>query len=168
MVKRVGRRFFCSGDNAYPMNNSMMIPYSGVQRFEDYRLVYNFYLSQLRIRIECCFGRLSSKWRIFRRNLVYSTAKNSLIARIGAKLHNYVINADDLNLKQFDNDDLYNLEVDVLMNGPPGNRGYLSVRSVGRTTNILLPHDGDRREAIYIRMKEMDLQRLEHNVDHNG
>ena len=104
MIKRIGRLFFCSGDNAYPMNNSMMIPYSGVQRFEDYRLVYNFYLSQLRIRIECCFGRLTSKWRIFRRNLVYSTAKNSLIARIGAKLHNYVINADDLNLKQFDND----------------------------------------------------------------
>ena len=44
--------FFCSGDNAYPMNNSMMIPYSDVQIFEEYRLVYNFYLSQLRIRIE--------------------------------------------------------------------------------------------------------------------
>ena len=76
--------FFCSGDNAYPLKNTMLIPYSGSQRFDEYRDVYNFYLSQMRIRIEMAFGRLTTKWRIFRKDLSYSTKKNSLIARVGA------------------------------------------------------------------------------------
>ena len=117
--------FFCSGDNAYPLKNTMLILYSGSQRFQEYCDIYNFYLLQMRIRIEMAFGQLTTKWRIFRKDLSYSTKKNSLIARVGAKLHNYVINSDNLNLVQYDGDDYENLEVDKMVYGEEGNRGYL-------------------------------------------
>ena len=35
--------FFCSGDNAYPLKNNILIPYSGSQRFHEYRDVCNFF-----------------------------------------------------------------------------------------------------------------------------
>ena len=92
---------FISGDNAYPLQNNILIPYSGAEKFDEYKLVYNYLLCQLRIRIEMTFGRLTTKWRIFRTNLTYSTPKNSLICRVGARLHNYVINYDMKKKKRF-------------------------------------------------------------------
>ena len=64
---------------------------------EDQR-TYNFFLSQMRIMIECAFGRLTTKWRVFRRDLDYDMPKNAKICAVAAKLHNFVINqgiADD-------------------------------------------------------------------------
>ena len=83
-------QYFCSGDNAYPLSNKMLIPFSGASRHEGHNLTYNFYLLQLRIRIEMAFGRLTTKWRIFRSDLNCSTKKNCQIVRVGIKLHNYV------------------------------------------------------------------------------
>ena len=68
--------YFCSGDNTYTLSNTILIPYSGTQRDAEYHRDYNFYLSQLRIRIEMHFGRLTTKWRIFRQRLDCSTKKN--------------------------------------------------------------------------------------------
>ena len=57
--------FFLVGDNAYPLSDKLLIPFSGATKHRTYCRTYNFYLSQLRIRIEMAFGRLSTKWRIF-------------------------------------------------------------------------------------------------------
>ena len=58
--------YFCSEDNAYPLSNNMLIPFSGSERHDNkYNLIYNFYLFQLQIRIEMAFGRLTTAWRIF-------------------------------------------------------------------------------------------------------
>ena len=168
-LEQLEEGFFCSGDNAYPLQNNMIIPYSGSQQFHEYRDVYNFYLSQMRIRIKMAFGRLTTKWRIFRRDLSYSTAKNSLIARVGAKLHNFVINSDNLNLVQFDGEDFANLEVDELVDEPLGNRGYLPTRhQAGRIPDVTAHGDCNVREAIYSRIREMDLVRPNHNIEQNG
>ena len=61
--------YFCSGDNTYTLSNAMLIPYIGTQRDAEYHMECTFYLSQLQIRIEICFGRLTPKWKIFRRKL---------------------------------------------------------------------------------------------------
>ena len=53
---------------------------------------FNYFLSQLRIRIEMAFGRMTTKWRILRWNLENGTRRNSRIIRVYATLHNYVIN----------------------------------------------------------------------------
>ena len=69
-------KYFCSGDNAYPLINEMLIPFSESERHDnEYNMIYNFYLSQLRIRVKMTFGRLTTKWRIFRSYLTYNTEK---------------------------------------------------------------------------------------------
>ena len=125
------RRYLSCGDDAYPLINNMLIPYSGVQRFQEYFDVYILYLSRMRTCVETCFGKLTTKWRIFCSDLNYSTAKNALIVRVGAMLHKYVINEDSLNLRTFDNDDFESLEVEELEDWSD-NMGYLSLCDTGQ------------------------------------
>ena len=54
-------------DNAYTLSEHLLIPYSGVEKNDKSKDVCNFYISQLRARIEQAFGLLVSKWRIFKR-----------------------------------------------------------------------------------------------------
>jgi hypothetical protein len=82
------------GDNAYPLRNNLLIPYSGRQRNANFHRVYNFYLSQQRIRVEMAFARLTTKWRIFRRNLDLRLPKCSQIIAVACRLHNFVIDQD--------------------------------------------------------------------------
>ena len=158
--------YYISGDNAYPLSNNLLIPYSGSEKHEMYKDVYNFYLSQLRIRIEMCFGRLTTKWRIFRSDLTFSTPQNSLIARVGARLHNYVINADRLNFVNTESDNLMELEIEPLIDGPTGNMGYLPVRYTGAVNSFV--ENGEHRELKLQMIRERDMERPQHNVDRNG
>lgn len=57
--------YFLVGDNAYVLRDELLIPFSGNNVPERER-AFNVFLSQLRIRIETAFGRLTTKWRIFR------------------------------------------------------------------------------------------------------
>lgn len=87
------RQFFLVGDNAYVLDNQTVIAFSG-KNLDEYKRTYNFYLSQLRIRIEMAFGRLTTKWRIFRRKLDFNTSYCSQICCVAAILHNYIINKE--------------------------------------------------------------------------
>mmetsp|Transcript_2840 Transcript_2840/g.5176 ORF Transcript_2840/g.5176 Transcript_2840/m.5176 type:complete len:413 (-) Transcript_2840:41-1279(-) len=118
--------YFVGGDNAYPLQNSLLIPFSGAERFEPYKRSYNFLLSQLRIRIEMAFGRLTTKWRIFRSNLGSDVELNSQIVRVGFKLHNFVIRAENLSFNIPDtNRDA--LGIEPIEDGPIGNNGFLEL-----------------------------------------
>eukprot|EP00978_Attheya_sp_CCMP212_P006253 scaffold14179_cov49-Attheya_sp.AAC.3 len=77
--------------------------------------------NQMRIRIEMAFGRLSTKWRIFRRNLDFPTELNSHIVEV----HNFVIRSDGLNFVEVSDDKWESLEVESWDEGPEGNKGYL-------------------------------------------
>ena len=78
-VDNLPEEYFIIGDNAYLLTNKMLIPFSGADRFDEYKRTYNFYLCQLWIRIEMAFGRLTTKWRIFRSNLACSCKTNTQI-----------------------------------------------------------------------------------------
>jgi DDE superfamily endonuclease len=54
---------------------------------------YNFYLSQLRIRVEMAFGMLVNKWWIFKSPLMHNTTKASAIIQCAMRLHNLCISA---------------------------------------------------------------------------
>ena len=54
--------FFASADNAYPLSRKILIPFSGSSSGIECNRTYNYYLSQLRIRIEMAFGLLTTKW----------------------------------------------------------------------------------------------------------
>jgi hypothetical protein len=57
---------------------------------------YNFYHSQLRIRIECAFGMLTKRWAILRSAIPVgvTVAKTVALVLALAKLHNYCIEED--------------------------------------------------------------------------
>mmetsp|Transcript_27871 Transcript_27871/g.52267 ORF Transcript_27871/g.52267 Transcript_27871/m.52267 type:complete len:82 (-) Transcript_27871:8-253(-) len=68
---------------------NIIVPFSGAERFQEYKKDYNYLLSQLRTRIEMWFGLLTTKWRIFRRNLDRSVAMNSNIVEVGFCLQKF-------------------------------------------------------------------------------
>ena len=92
-------RFVLFGDNAYLNSSYMATPFTNVggdpnRAAEDN---YNFFHSQLRIRVECAFGMLVQRWGILRmampRNL--SVAKVVCMVIALAKLHNFCIGESD-------------------------------------------------------------------------
>ena len=68
-VSSLPRGFYLVGDNAYSLLDTLLVPYSGVDKLDPSKDAFNFYLSQLRIRIEQAFGVLVNKWRIFKKPL---------------------------------------------------------------------------------------------------
>ena len=69
-IKSIPNSFFVLGDNAHELCNELLILFSGAQKAQPENNIYNFFLSQLKIRIEIAFDRLTTKWRIFRSNLL--------------------------------------------------------------------------------------------------
>jgi hypothetical protein len=53
------------------------------------RDAFNFFLSQLRIRIEQAFGMLVMKWRIFKRPLEVKFWRTTIIIEAAFRLHNF-------------------------------------------------------------------------------
>ncbi|KAI2501607.1 DDE superfamily endonuclease [Fragilaria crotonensis] len=83
------------GDNAYLSTPYMATPYAAV--LGGTKDSYNFYHSQLRIRIECTFGMLTHRWAILRSAIPMNVTIQKTVALVMAlaKLHNYCIDADD-------------------------------------------------------------------------
>ena len=87
--------FFIGGDNAYTVTQKLVTPYRKAEFSDDtHKRTYNYYLSQLRIRIEMAFGRLTTKWRRLRSTLHFANKTNSQIIRVCTKLHNFCIRMD--------------------------------------------------------------------------
>ena len=82
------------GDNAYLNTPYMATPYAAVSGGT--KVAYNFYHSQLRIRIECTFGMLTHRWAILRSAIPMNVSVQKTVALVLAlaKLHNYFIDAD--------------------------------------------------------------------------
>ena len=83
--------FYIGADNAYPLSRKILIPFTGPELDSEPKRAYNFYISQLRIRIEMAFGRLTTKWRILRTTLACLPKNNAKIIRVCMKLHNFCI-----------------------------------------------------------------------------
>jgi hypothetical protein len=84
--------YFLVGDNAHVLSEHMLIPFfSGSQRSYPLNSVFNYFLSQLRIRIEMAFGLLSTKWRIFHRAMEIQPEGTKQVVMACARLHNFII-----------------------------------------------------------------------------
>jgi hypothetical protein len=94
------------GDKAYMNASYMATPYPAVSGGT--KDAYNFYHSQLRIRIECTFGILTHQWSILRRAIPMNVSIKKTVALVFAlaKLHNYCIDqSDNSDLTYFANDE---------------------------------------------------------------
>jgi hypothetical protein len=85
--------YFIIANNAYELSESVLIPYSGAEKYLwVYYDAYNYHLSSLRIKIEQAFGLFTTKWHIFCSNLDETDLENcSKIIRVAFQLHNFVI-----------------------------------------------------------------------------
>ena len=82
-------------DAAFPLGESLLTPFVGVHRHSNpYHDSFNFYLSQLRIRVEMAFGRLVNKFRILSGKINGSLSRVSAILTACARLHNFIIQRD--------------------------------------------------------------------------
>lgn len=78
------------GDNAYTNSTYMVTPYKG-SRVGTTQDNFNFYHSQLRIQVECSFGKLVHRWGILRRPMSKSIGikKTSTLVMALCRLHNF-------------------------------------------------------------------------------
>ena len=167
--------YFIVGDNAYTLNCSLLIPFSGGQRHEEYNLTYNFYLSQLRIRIEMAFGRLTTKFRIFRRNLDFSLQKSALICEAAARLHNFVIDNDDVAFRPGDSPDDMGIDPLGKVSGwraavtcDEKNNGFLPA-TAGADKELEFKKFADSRRVEFVNeLKSREMDRPYHNKVRNG
>ena len=88
--------FHLVGDNAYVLSEHMLIPYSGSQRDDPAKSTYNYFLSQLRIRVEQTFARFTGKFRIFKKPLDVNLKNATKIILACARLHNFIIDNDQV------------------------------------------------------------------------
>ena len=79
------------GDNAYICSEKLLTPFSGSQKQHPVNDAFNFYCSQLRIRIEMTFGLFTTKWQIFRRPLQVRLKNVGKIFLCATRLHNFCI-----------------------------------------------------------------------------
>ena len=56
MIQKLPPRKFVVGDNAHVCCETLLTPFSGVEKNDPAKYSYNFYLSQMRIHIEQTFG----------------------------------------------------------------------------------------------------------------
>ena len=92
MIRNLPPGKFVAGDNAYVCSEHLLTPFSRDERSEARKDAYNFYLSQLRIRIEQAFGFMTTKWRILKRPLQVDLKRVGYIFLCIARLHNFCIN----------------------------------------------------------------------------
>jgi len=83
------------GDNAYINTPFMATPFTNVSQGS--KDDYNFYHSQLRIRVECAFGMFVKRWGILRAAMPSGITIKKTVAMVNAlaKLHNFCIDCVD-------------------------------------------------------------------------
>jgi hypothetical protein len=103
-LKSVAGPYFVIGDNAYVQSRCVMTPFNKVQIADRTdRSNYNFFVSQLRIRIEMAFGLLVNKWRILKRPLNVRVRNCQPVVEACMRLHNFCI---DQRLPEIDTNSL--------------------------------------------------------------
>ena len=103
-VESLPEPFYIVGDNAYPNTAKLLTPFPGRKLAPD-QDNYNFYLSQLRIRIEMAFGLLVGRWGILWRPARLSLGNLGRTVHALIRLHNFCISAGDCNAPSYDADE---------------------------------------------------------------
>jgi DDE superfamily endonuclease len=92
LIEKLPRGICVIGDAAYEPSEHMVPIYQGIDKHSPKYDNFNFYASQLRIRIEMAFGIMNNKWGILQRPLQISLKNAKWMAQAIARLHNFVIN----------------------------------------------------------------------------
>ncbi|KAK7944566.1 hypothetical protein WMY93_000294 [Mugilogobius chulae] len=83
--------FVMVGDAAFPLKQYLLRPYA-VQDLNHDKRIFNYRLSRARMTVECAFGILSGRWRIFLRDINLHPRKVDTLIIAACILHNYLSN----------------------------------------------------------------------------
>lgn len=85
-------------DEAFGLSQHVLRPYGGRNLTKNKR-IFNYRLSRVRRYVECAFGILSNKWRIFHRPMNVTTELAVDITKACCVLHNYVREKNGINFQ---------------------------------------------------------------------
>jgi len=88
--------FIIVGDEAFALHTNLLRPFPG-KSLNDKRRIFNYRLSRARQHIECSFGILSNKWRVFHTTLLVEPNFAVAITKAACVLHNFVRRRDGYN-----------------------------------------------------------------------
>lgn len=92
LVEKLPTGYCVIADCAYVASEHWVPVYSGALKNRPTYDNFNYYASQLRIRIEMAFGLMTRKFGILWRELTVDIRRVKVVAMCVAKLHNYCIN----------------------------------------------------------------------------
>ncbi|CAB3249202.1 unnamed protein product [Arctia plantaginis] len=84
------------GDEGFGIHENLMRPFSGTHLDKNKR-IFNYRLTRARRYVECAFGILANKWRVFHRPLDVNTTTAIWIVKACTVLHNFVREKEGLN-----------------------------------------------------------------------
>jgi DDE superfamily endonuclease len=103
MIERLPYGYFVGGDNAYVNSEHLIVPFSG-RNVTPEQDTFNYYLSQLRVRIENTFALFVNRWGILWKPLKGKLTSHNRTILCLVKLHNFAI---DNKVEVPKNDDKY-------------------------------------------------------------
>jgi hypothetical protein len=151
-------------DAAYTLGENMLTPFTGVDRLDPAQDAFNYYLSQLRIRVEMAFGRLVNKFRILHGKIEGSQDRVTAVLTACSRLHNFIIKHDG----PFEacngsvEDEMNSLEIHPNPSAPLG-MSYLPV--VPDETFEAYTGVSHTREAIVDFLRAHEIGRPLHNIE---
>lgn len=86
------------GDEAFPLKTNFLRPYPRTN-LNQQRRVFNYRLSRARRLVECTFGILSNKWRVFHTSMTIPPDFAVLVTKTACVLHNFVRARDGYNFE---------------------------------------------------------------------
>lgn len=83
------------GDEAFSLSQNLLRPYPGKKLTENMR-IFNYRLTRARRYVECSFGILTNKWRIFHTPMNLSLEFSKDVVKACCILHNFVRDRDGI------------------------------------------------------------------------
>ncbi|XP_071651414.1 uncharacterized protein [Temnothorax longispinosus] len=82
-------------DEAFPLTTYMMRLYPRSGKLGLRKKVFNYRLSRARRVVECAFGILAARWRIYKRPIIASVSNARKIVQATVALHNFIISNEE-------------------------------------------------------------------------
>ena len=100
LIESLPEGYWCGGDNAYCNTEHLLVPFPG-QNLSQRKDSFNYFLSQLRIRIENAFALLVRRWGILWRPLSVKLKNQPNLIMCLCKLHNFCIDEKEISPSVF-------------------------------------------------------------------
>ncbi|XP_065370802.1 uncharacterized protein LOC135962831 [Calliphora vicina] len=90
--------YFFIGDDAFAQDRNLMKPYARCMKLSVPQEIFNYRICRARMVVECAFGRLSNRFRIFHRPIEVQPTTVDAIVKACCVLHNYLTKSRTLTI----------------------------------------------------------------------